>query len=165
VSETASFSGAAAAVMSSPTTSADGSFSIALPPSVSSGTLRFSYRVHPGDAAATATSGLTLSVKAGVALSISPRVSGVGRTIRFSGRLLGGPVPRTGKLILLQARSPRGPWIEFNAVRSDSRGAFRARYRFRFPGPANYQFRAVSELEADYPFLAGSSTVVAVHER
>jgi hypothetical protein len=50
-------------------------------------------------------------------------------------------------------------------VRTDARGRFGARYRFRFAGPAEYQFRAVSEFEADFPFLGGASNVVSVFER
>jgi hypothetical protein len=66
---------------------------------------------------------------------------------------------------VLEARSPGGAWIEFSVIRTGPRGRFHGSYRFRFPGPADYQFRAVSEPESDYPFAAGSSNVVGVHER
>ena len=66
---------------------------------------------------------------------------------------------------MLEARSPGSAWIQFKVVRTTARGRFRASYRFRFPGPARYQFRATSEPESDYPFAAGASNVVAVHER
>jgi hypothetical protein len=89
----------------------------------------------------------------------------VGRTIRFSGRLLGGHVPAGGKPVILEARSARGGWLEFRVVRSDAHGRFRAGYRFRFPGPATYEFRVLCEAEADYPFARGASNVVRVHER
>jgi hypothetical protein len=36
--------------------------------------------------------------------------------------------------------------------------------RFKFPGPIAYQFRVLSPNEADFPFLAGASNVVGVHE-
>ena len=108
---------------------------------------------------------LTLTVRAAVRLSISPRSASVGTRIRFSGRVHGAPVPSVGKLLVLEARSGGGAWIKFNVVRSDRAGRFRASYRFRFPGPARYQFRAVSEAEGDYPYAAGSSNVVVVHER
>ena len=49
-------------------------------------------------------------------------------------------------------------------VRANARGRFRASYRFRFPGPATYEFRALCEAEADYPFARGASNVVRVHE-
>jgi hypothetical protein len=41
----------------------------------------------------------------------------------------------------------------------------RASYRFKFPGPVTYRFRVLSRYEADFPFLAGASNVVDVHER
>jgi hypothetical protein len=67
--------------------------------------------------------------------------------------------------LVLEARSPGGSWLEFDVVRSDARGRYRARYRFKFAGPASYQFRVLCEAEADYPFATGSSRVVGVFER
>ena len=151
--------------MTSIRTGPDGAFSVRLPGGVSSRTLRFTYRAHLGDAVPAATSGLTLGVRAGIALSISPRVASVGRSIAFRGRLLGGPIPRGGKQLVLQARSRGGSWIVFNVIRCDARGRYRARYRFRLAGPVRYQFRVLSEPEADYPFGGGSSNVVTVRER
>ena len=112
-----------------------------------------------------ATRTLTLSVHAGIALSISPRSASVGRSIFFRGRLLGGPIPRGGKAVVLEARSPGSPWIEFRVVRTDPRGRYHSAYRFKFPGPVRYQFRVLSEPESDYPFAAGASNVVGVWER
>ena len=66
---------------------------------------------------------------------------------------------------MLEARSPGGPWIEFDVVRTDARGRYHASYRFKFPGPADYQFRVLCEPESDYPFATGSSNVVGVRER
>ena len=98
-------------------------------------------------------------------MTVSPSTTTVGHEIFFHGRLLAGPVPPAGKQLVLEARSPGGPWIEFQVIRTGSHGRFAASYRFRFPGPAVYQFRAVSEPESDYPFAAGNSNVVAVRER
>jgi hypothetical protein len=108
---------------------------------------------------------LTLTVKAGIALSISPRTTSVGRRIFFRGRLLGGPIPAGGKQVVLEARSAGSPWLEFDVIRTDARGRFTAGYRFKFPGPADYQFRVLSEPESDYPFAAGYSSSVRVFER
>jgi hypothetical protein len=132
---------------------------------LSSRTLRFAYRTHLGDLTPAATGTLTLRVRAGLALSITPRAAGVGRSILFRGHLRGGPIPTSGKQLVLEARSPGGSWIEFKVVRTDSKGRYRASYRFKFPGPAVYQFRVVCEPESDYPFAAGSSQVLAVRER
>ena len=156
--------GAAAVAMSSPVTGPDGSFALTVPAGASSRSLLFAYHAHLGDALPAATRTLQLSVRAALRVAVSPRSASVGQRIRFSGRLLGGPVPASGKLLILEARAPRGPWIQFQVVRSDTRGRFRASYRFRFAGPANYQFRVVSEPESDYPFGAGVSNVVSLHE-
>ena len=64
----------------------------------------------------------------------------VGGSIHFSGRLLGGPIPKGGKLVVLEARSPGGPWLEFNVVRSDTHGRVHASYRFKFPGRRGISF-------------------------
>jgi len=104
-------------------------------------------------------------VRAGVALDIAPRTTSVGRSIRFSGRLRGGPIPQGGKLLVLEARSPGGTWLEFDVIRGDALGRFHASYRFKFPGPAVYQFRVLCEAEADYPFATGASRTVGVFER
>jgi hypothetical protein len=162
---TPGYTGARTVRMASPRTRQDGRFSIALPRGASSLTLRLAYRSHVGDAVAAATRTLALRVKAGIALSIAPRTASVGRSIFFRGRLLGGPIPRGGKQLVLEARSPGGPWIEFDVVRSDRRGRYHASYRFKFAGPADYQFRVRSEAESDYPFAAGASNAVGVYER
>jgi hypothetical protein len=108
---------------------------------------------------------LTLTVRAGIGLTITPRTTSVGRRIFFRGHLLGGPIPGVGKPLVLEARSPGSPWLEFDVIRTDARGRYRASYRFKFPGPASYQFRVLSEPESDYPFAAGYSSPVRVFER
>ncbi len=164
VSSTAAYAGARTAAMASVLTDAHGRFSLRLPAGSSSRTLRFTYS-DAFDAPPVATRTLTLSVRAGLTLGVVPRTTSVGRSIRFSGRLLGGPVPTGGKLLVLEARSPGGAWLEFDVIRSDARGRFHASYRFRFPGPATYQFRVLCEAEADYPYATGASDVVGVFER
>lgn len=163
VLSTPDYAGASTASIPNVLTSANGSFTLRLPADVSSRTLRFAYSNQVG-AAPVVTRTLTLSVRAGVALKITPRSASVGRSIYFSGRLRAGPVPPGGKLLVLEARSPGGAWLEFDVIRSDARGRFHASYRFKFPGPANYQFRVLCEAEADYPFAAGASKVVRVFE-
>jgi hypothetical protein len=158
------YAGATAAAMPSLQTSPSGSFTLHLPAGVSSRTLRFQYSDDIG-ASPVATRTLSLSVRAGVALKIAPRTASVGRSIYFSGVLRGGPIPPGGKPLVLEARSPGGRWLEFDVIRSDAGGRFHASYRFKFPGPADYQFRVVCEAEPDYPFATGASPVEAVYER
>jgi hypothetical protein len=167
VSESPAYAGAKARALPAPRTGAAGRWSLVLPRGISSSELRFAYRSQLGAATPVATRTLTLSVRAGLTLSIAPRVASAGGQIRFAGRLLGGPVPAGGKQLVLEARSPGGRWLEFHVVRgrAGDGGRFHFTYRFRLPGPAKYQFRVLSEDEADYPFAVGSSNVVGVYER
>jgi hypothetical protein len=162
---TPSFVGGTPIAMASPRTRADGRFSVRLPAGITSGTLCLTYRPAGGASNAESTRTLTLNVRAGIAVRVSPRTASVGRSIFFHGRLRGGPIPRGGKQLVLEARSPGSPWLEFNVIRTNARGRFSASYAFKFPGPADYQFRVLSEPESDYPFAAGTSNVVKVRER
>jgi hypothetical protein len=144
-------------------TDAAGGFSVRVPGGGPSRALCLAY--HGSAPGNLVTRELGLSVRAPVALTVLPHTVSVGRTIRFSGRLLGGHVPAGGKPVILEARSALGGWLEFRVVRSDAHGRFRASYRFRFPGPATYEFRVLCEAEADYPFARGASNVVRVRER
>jgi hypothetical protein len=162
---TPSFVGGTPIAMSSPRTRPDGRFSVRLPAGVSSRTLCFAYRPAGGASAPVATHTLTLNVRAGIAMRVAPRTASAGSSIFFRGRLRGGPVPSDGKQLVLEARSPGTHWLEFRVIRTNAGGRFSASYTFRFPGPARYQFRALSEPESDYPFAAGASNAVAVRER
>jgi hypothetical protein len=148
-----------------PRTGADGAWFVVLPRGVSSRDVTFRYRSHVNDTIASASASVRLRVRAGVHLAIRPRRARTGQAIRFSGRLLGGPLPRGGKQVVLMARASRGAWVRFNVVRTDGRGRFRSVYRFRQPGAALYRFRALSLSEAAYPYLAGGSNVVSVRKR
>jgi hypothetical protein len=165
VRATPAYAGARTVAMTSPRTDANGRFSVRIPAGTSSRTLRLAYRAHLGDALPVATRTLRLGVRAGIALRVSPRTASVGGAIRFRGRLRGGPIPHGGKQLVLEARSPGSAWIEFKVVHTDARGRYGASYRFKFPGPADYRFRVRSEAESDFPFAAGSSNIVGVHER
>jgi hypothetical protein len=165
VSDVPAYAGAQAADLPEAHTDADGRFTVHLPRPLTSAALRLGYRSHTGDTTPVATRTLTLAVKIAAQLRVTPRVSAVGHTIHFSGRLLGGSIPPGGKQLVLEGRSPGYHWIEFNVIRTSANGAFKASYRFRLPGPVHYSFRIVSNFEADYPFLAGASNVVGVLER
>jgi hypothetical protein len=161
---TPSYTGASTLTIASPRTGEDGRFTVSLPAGESSRTLRLTYSAYIG-VAAVATRTLTLDVKAGVSLSIAPRVASVGRSIFFKGALSGTPLPVGGKQLVLEARSPGGEWIEFDVIHTAANGRYRASYRFKFPGPERYQFRVLCKQEADFPFLEASSNVIDVLER
>jgi hypothetical protein len=163
VLSTASYQGAKGVALPEARTQANGRFALKIAPRGDSRTIRFSYSARTGEAPVVSHS-LALTVRAAISLGIAPRTASVGRRIVFSGRLLGAPVPSGGKLIVLEARSPGGAWIKFNVVRTNRRGRYRAGYRFRFPGPATYQFRVLCQQEADYPYGQGASRIETVHE-
>jgi hypothetical protein len=165
--EIPAYDGAPMRRIGSTSTGPTGQWNLTLPRNVSSGTLRFVY-LNPQTAAVAAlappSSTLRLSVHAGIALGVAPHRVSVGRRIVFSGVLRGVPIPAGGKQLVLEARSG-GEWIQFETIRTDARGRYRATYRFKFPGPVTYKFRVLSRFEADFPFLDGTSNVVNVHER
>jgi hypothetical protein len=161
---TPQYAGAKPQTMASPRTGPDGRFTVSLLRGESSRSLTFAYRAQIGDARPVATRTLTLGVRAGVALSIAPRTASVGRSIFFKGTLRGAPLPAGGKQLVLEARSPGGEWIEFDVIHTAAHGHYRASYRFKFPGPARYQFRVLCKQEADFPFLEAASNVVGVSE-
>jgi hypothetical protein len=161
VSMTASDQGARPAALESVRTGPTGAWTLTLPKGVSSSALRFAYRSHVDDTIPVATATLTLRVHAGISLGIDPRVTNVGRTIVFTGVLRGAPP--TGKQLVLEASSG-GEWIQFRTIATIAKGRYHASYRFKFPGPVTYRFRVLSPQEADFPFLAGTSNVVDVHE-
>jgi hypothetical protein len=85
-----------------------------------------------------------------------------GGTVRFSGRLLGGHVPRAGRLVELQARVGAG-WRTFATVRSDRRGRLRHMHRFAATSSGRtYWIRLRVRREPAYPFETATSPAVAV---
>jgi hypothetical protein len=165
VSKTTAVNARELAKRAGPKTGADGGWRVALPKGVSSRDVTFRYRSHVNDTIAAATASVRLRVRAGLHLAIHPRRAKQGQAIHFDGRLLGGPLPRGGKQVVLLARASRGGWVRFNVVRTDRGGRFRTIYRFRQAGATVYRFRALSLSEAAYPYLAGGSNVVKVRKR
>ena len=160
---TPSGAGEGSLAMAASQTGKNGGFRLRVPATGPSRRLCFTY--HPASGAPALVATLDLRTRAGISLTVSPHTTGVGRRIHFRGHLLGLPIPATGKALVLEARSPGGRWIEFDVIHTGPHGRFTAGYTFKFPGPAGYQFRVVSEAEADYPYAEGSSNVVGVFER
>jgi hypothetical protein len=95
-------------------------------------------------------------------LSATPRLVRPGGTVRLAGRLLGGHVPRAGKLVEVQALVGAG-WRTFATVRSDRRGRIRHAHRFSTAaGGRTYRLRLRVRREPSYPFETGTSRAVAV---
>ncbi len=143
----------------------DGSFTFRLPPSTPSARLTFAYTPQLHAPAPAVTASLQLTVPASLSLTITPRTTRQHGTIVFAGRLRGSPLPPGGKQLVLEARTQGTPWRQFQVLTTGGSGAYRASYRFRLAGPIDYQFRAVSQREADFPYGEGASNVVLVDER
>ncbi len=109
-----------------------------------------------------ATRHVRLRVPAATTISASPRRLLNGQTVTFAGRVRSGPVPRTGKLVEIQAFF-RSRWRTISTTRSDARGQWRFPYRFGGTvGAVDYRFRARLPREGGYPFGTGVSRVARV---
>jgi hypothetical protein len=137
----------------------DGTYSIALAP----GTSRTVYASFRRACSAR----LDLRVRARATVRGLKRSVRNGRIATFTGRVLSGPMPSAGKLILLQARSPRtGRWQTLDTARTNQRGTFRGSYRFRRTFRATtYSFRVSLPVESGYPYAAGTSNTARVRVR
>ena len=139
------------------TTAADGSYSY-LAPRGPSRQIRIAYTAFTGDAQAAATRVVRMSTRAGVRLTARRR----GDSVRFSGRLRGGPKPERGLLVVLQGRQPGFGWQTFRTARVGSGGRFSATYRFRTPVRGTFRFRATVREQLGYAYATGRSPVVQV---
>ncbi len=164
VTETPAAQGALVASLAGVRTGPTGLWTLTLPKTTPSSTIRIAYHSHINDTVPAATTSLELHVHAGIALRIAPHITSVNHTIHYNGTLHGTPIPPGGKQLVLEASSG-GEWIQFDTISTDTHGHYHASYRFKFPGPVTYRFRVLSPYEADFPFLAGSSNVVDVYER
>jgi len=141
------------------TTGADGTWSVQL----GAGPSRLVEATYAGDTTTepSTSSLIHLIVPARVKLRIRPRRVGWGRTIRISGRVLGGFIP-PGKLLRLRigvegVRETVGiPSIQAN-------GRFHTTWKFASGnGVVRYWFSISTLNEADYPFAPASSRRVYV---
>ncbi len=89
-----------------------------------------------------------------------------GQTLRITGRLLGGPFPKRGVLVSLQAIR-NGRWVGFDdPVRTDSQGRYRFVYRFQFTGVTQtYRLRTRVLAQSSYPYVTGASRAMRVRVR
>ncbi|MDQ3849997.1 MAG: DUF4198 domain-containing protein, partial [Actinomycetota bacterium] len=143
-------------------TVADGSFRYTVPKRSSSRSLRFQYRARVGDARVAASQRLKLRVMAAAALRVSLR----GILVRYHGRVLSRPLPRSGKLVFIQGRAKGGVWQTFASRRAGRSGRFSGRYRLRVHRPGiNLQFRVVVPAESGYGFArrTGRAVTLTVH--
>ena len=144
-----------------------GRFALRLPAGTSR-RVRVSFR--GGDGLASSRSRpLALRVAAAVDLTAKPRALATGESLLLRGRVRRGParIPRRGKVVTIQyLERASGDWRPALVARTDGRGRFSVRYRFRYiTGAARIRLRATALPEAGWPYAAGSSppTTVEVH--
>ena len=104
---------------------------------------------------------LELKVKGRVGLKIRPRKLYNGGVVRMKGSVgfAGALPPARGKLVAIQFFDPaRRKWRPVEVLRTDRRGRFHYRYRFRTISSAQkIIFRASSLPEAGWPYLPSTS--------
>jgi hypothetical protein len=106
-----------------------------------------------------------LLVPAASTIRAAPRRLLNGQIVTFRGLLRSRPLPVAGKLVELQVVLS-GRWQTFQTARTDSRGRWSVRYRFRRScGLVHYRFRAHLPAEAGYPFEAGRTRPVPIAVR
>lgn len=141
-------------------TKADGTYSAVLVTTRPSRTVRLVYR--PTADRQVVSSALALRVRAAARLRASLR----GRTVRFSGRVLSRPVPRAGKRVVMEGRSPGSAWTPFKTLRTDRIGRFAGTYRLRVRRPGvRLQIRAVLPREGGYGYLGSRSPAATFRVR
>lgn len=142
------------------TTKADGSFSVGLATSRPSRLVRVAYRPAGGGEAAS--KALRLRVQSSARVRATLR----GRVVRFSGTVFGAPVPKMGKRIQMEGRSPGSAWTPFKILRTDRKGRFSGTYRLRVRRPGvRLNVRAVVPSERGYGYLGSKSRAVTLRVR
>jgi hypothetical protein len=126
-------------------------------------TLRFA---HPGSPTILpAHDTVEILTRGSSTLQVSKRRALNGRSVVFSGRVRGRPLPDVGKLVEIQVRLSTG-WQTFRTLRTDPVGGWRQRYRFRNTcGLDRFRFRARVPKEAGHPFETAASRTVTVRVR
>jgi hypothetical protein len=144
------------------TTGEDGRFAyrIARGPSR---TIRFAYKAYTLDPAPVQTATLSLGVKAGIGLRLSPHRVTNGQKVRFKGRLKGGPA-RKGTRVTIDVLVPDARRrVPIGNVKADAKGRFRFAYRFRRTlVKARYRFQARLSPQPGYPYRGATSRRVSV---
>jgi hypothetical protein len=150
VSSIAAMRGAGEVAGKALTTAADGSFRYVASGKSASRTLRFVYRYeNPGSIVAE--DSLQLAVKAAVKLSVKI----TGARVTYSGRVLSGPIPKSGKLVVIQGRVRGSSWQTFATRTAKGKGAFKGAYRLKVRSRGTrLQFRARVLTEAGYPYAS-----------
>jgi len=138
----------------------DGSFSVAVATRRPSRMIRLVYRATGG--VQVVSRALRLNVRAASRLRATLR----GQVVRFSGRVLSGPIPARGKKVQMEGRSPGSAWTRFKILRTDRMGRFSGTYRLRVRRPGVVlKIRAVVPREDGYGYVSSRSRGVSLRVR
>jgi hypothetical protein len=141
-------------------TNPDGSFSVVMDTTRPSRTVRLAYR--PAIGSEVASRALTLRVRAASTVRASLR----GRIVRFRGRVRSRPLPKAGKRVVMEGRSPGSAWTAFKSVRTDRQGRFSGTYTLRVRRPGvTLKVRAVVPRENGYGYVGSRSRAVTFRVR
>jgi hypothetical protein len=121
-------------------------------------TLSFDYKAYTLDPAPVSSARVSLGVRAGLRLRLTPRRVRNGERIRFLGRLRGGPA-RKGTRVAIDVLVPDARRrVPIGNVRADEKGRFRFAYRFRRTlVKARYRFQARLVPQPGYPYRGATS--------
>lgn len=155
--------GATRGLLATITTDAHGTFGYKVPARQESRRLWLQYRTYSEDDQPAAQRRLRTLVRPAITLHVT--IHGV--SVAYHGSLRSGPIPRGGKIIVLQGRD-RGvhQWATFASKRVGNRtGVFRGSYQLhgRVPG-RRLQFRVVVPRDGSYGYAQGYSRVVTRRE-
>ncbi|HET6448910.1 MAG TPA: hypothetical protein VFG31_07345, partial [Conexibacter sp.] len=141
-------------------TGADGRF-VYLLPSGPSRDVRFTYFAYSDARAVELSNVVHVDVLAPLTIHADrTRVTG-DRVVQLSGHVGGGPIPSAGLLVTLQGFQHGWGWRTFRTVRTDRRGGWSTRYRFR-SNAGRFGFRAVVPHQGRFPFATSTSAGVFV---
>lgn len=105
---------------------------------------------------------IPVRVSGRVTLRLSRRALRNGQTLRLSGRVFGGYVPRPGLVVALQALAA-DTWRTFQTVRTDGAGRFTSTYTFRATlVKSRYRLRALVLRDQDWPYEPAASPIARV---
>jgi hypothetical protein len=146
-------------------TSAHGTFRYQLAPGPSR-KLTFSYVAYSNEPAPTTQAAMQINVRPKMTLHIRPRRTHDGGTIKWSGKIEGGPYPLDGMPVLVQVKEGKR-WQTFEELEVHN-GKIAYEYTFlRTRRPTTYTFRVALPRGGDvgYPYAPAASTPVKVHVR
>jgi hypothetical protein len=125
--------------------------------------VRFAYAADSESPSFVSSRTLLARIRPRVDFTASPRRLPNGRRVRFTGKVVGSPIPTSGLALALQATGVDRRWVTFKTIHATAAGRFAAAYRFRATtGTVRYRFRVRVLRQGGYPFAPGYSRPMSV---